>query len=129
MYSIHPDIYIECDNSSVSKPVKGERPQCNDCKSNITNLKKRLRWTQGTLLQKQDSSLVSKIDNRLLKISQFQKFQMFTNRLQSIFRMTAKEYRILIKVIVFVVNNLYEENKNNIKDFVENRKLLEVYAK
>ncbi|RHZ64118.1 hypothetical protein Glove_326g224 [Diversispora epigaea] len=81
-----------------------------------------IKFTQA-LLQKQDSSLVGKIDDRLLKIPRFQKFQMFTNGLQSIFRMTAKEYRILMKVMVFVVDNLYEENKNNVKNFVENRKL------
>ncbi|RHZ75790.1 hypothetical protein Glove_209g4 [Diversispora epigaea] len=74
-------------------------------------------------------SLVDKIDDRLSKIPRFQKFQMFTNGLQSISRMTAKEYRILMKVMVFVVDNLYEENKNNVEDFVENRKLSEVYAK
>ncbi|RHZ69448.1 hypothetical protein Glove_283g69 [Diversispora epigaea] len=87
-----------------------------------------IKFTQA-LLQKQDSSLVGKIDDRLSKIPRFQKFQMFTNGLQSIFRMTAKEYRILMKVMVFVVDNLYEENKNNVEDFVENRKLSEVYAK
>ncbi|RHZ80517.1 hypothetical protein Glove_134g23 [Diversispora epigaea] len=78
-----------------------------------------------TLLQKQDNSLVSKIDDRLSKIPRFQKFQMFINGLQSISRMTAKEYRILMKVMVFVVDNLYEENKNNVENFVENRKLSE----
>ncbi|RHZ88405.1 hypothetical protein Glove_23g140 [Diversispora epigaea] len=87
-----------------------------------------IEFTQ-VLLQKQDSSLVNKIDNRLSKIPRFQKFQMFTNGLQSISRMTAKEYRILIKVMVFVVDNLYKENENNVKNFVENKKLLEVYAK
>ncbi|RHZ85461.1 hypothetical protein Glove_65g52 [Diversispora epigaea] len=87
-----------------------------------------IKFTQA-LLQKQDSSLVGKIDDRLSKIPRFQKFQMFTNGLQLIFRITAKEYRILMKVMVFVVDNLYEENKNNVEDFVENRKLSEVYAK
>ncbi|RHZ52790.1 hypothetical protein Glove_457g41 [Diversispora epigaea] len=87
-----------------------------------------IEFTQA-LLQKQDSSLVNKIDNRLSKIPQFQKFQMFTNGLQSISRMTAKEYRILMKVMVFVVDNLYKENENNVENFVENKKLSEVYAK
>ncbi|RHZ77337.1 hypothetical protein Glove_180g64 [Diversispora epigaea] len=87
-----------------------------------------IKFTQ-TFLQKQDSSLVGKIDNRLSKISRFQKFQMFTNGLQSISRMIAKEYKILMKVMVFVVDNLYKKNKNNVKDFVENRKLSEVYIK
>ncbi|RHZ81799.1 hypothetical protein Glove_117g343 [Diversispora epigaea] len=86
------------------------------------------KFTQA-LLQKQDSSLVNKIDDRLSKIPRFQKFQMFTNGLQSISRMTAKEYRILMKVMVFVVDNLYKENENNVENFVENKKLLEVYAK
>ncbi|RHZ51705.1 hypothetical protein Glove_475g6 [Diversispora epigaea] len=81
------------------------------------------------LLQKQDSSLVGKIDDKLSKIPRFQKFQIFTIGLQSISRMTAKEYKILMKVMVFVVDNLYEENKNNVEDFVENRKLSEVYTK
>ncbi|RHZ48533.1 hypothetical protein Glove_547g39 [Diversispora epigaea] len=63
-----------------------------------------IKFTQ-TLLQKQDSSLVGKIDDRLSKIPRFQKF--------------------LMKVMIFMVDNLYEENKNN----VENRKLSEVYAK
>ncbi|RHZ49858.1 hypothetical protein Glove_510g36 [Diversispora epigaea] len=87
-----------------------------------------IEFTQA-LLQKQDSSLVNKIDNRLSKISRFQKFQMFTNGLQSISRMTAKEYRILMKVMVFVVDNLYKKNENNVENFVENKKLSEVYAK
>ncbi|RHZ82132.1 hypothetical protein Glove_114g203 [Diversispora epigaea] len=87
-----------------------------------------LEFTQA-LLQKQDSSLVNKIDNRLSKIPRFQKFQMFTNGLQSISRMTAKEYRILMKVMVFVVDNFYKENENNVENFVENKKLSEVYAK
>ncbi|RHZ84123.1 hypothetical protein Glove_85g60 [Diversispora epigaea] len=82
-----------------------------------------IKFTQA-LFQKQDSSLVGKIDDRLSKIPRFQKFQMFTNELQLIFRMTVKEYRILMKIMIFVVDNLYEENKNNVKDFVENRKLL-----
>ncbi|RHZ76054.1 hypothetical protein Glove_207g35 [Diversispora epigaea] len=43
--------------------------------------------------------------------------------------MTAKEYRILMKVMVFVVDNSYKENENNVENFVENKKLSEVYAK
>ncbi|RHZ44821.1 hypothetical protein Glove_709g88 [Diversispora epigaea] len=70
-----------------------------------------IEFTQA-LLQKQDSSLVNKIDNRLLKIPRFQKFQI-----------------ILMKVMVFVVDNLYKENENNVENFVENKKLSEVYAK
>jgi hypothetical protein len=85
-------------------------------------------FTQA-LLNKQDSSLVGEIDCRLSKIPRFQELKIFANGLQSISRMTAKEYRILMKVMVFVVDNLYKENKNNVENFVENKKLAEVYVK
>ncbi|RHZ79347.1 hypothetical protein Glove_149g119 [Diversispora epigaea] len=44
--SIYPNVCIEYGNPSVSKLAKSERPQCNDYKSNVTNSKKCLRWTQ-----------------------------------------------------------------------------------
>lgn len=81
------------------------------------------------LLRKQDSSLVGEIDRRLSKIPRFQELKRFTKGLQSIARMTAKEYRALMKVMVFVVDNLYKGNKNNVENFVENQKLSEVFAK
>jgi hypothetical protein len=87
-----------------------------------------IEFTQA-LLRKQDSSLVGEIDHRLSEIPRFQELKIFTNGLQSISRMTAKEYRILMKVMVFVVDSLYKENINNVENFVENKKLSEVYAK
>lgn len=87
-----------------------------------------IEFTQA-LLHKQDSSLAGKIDRRLSEIPRFQKLKIYANGLQSISRMTAKEYRILMKIMVFVVDNLYTENKNNVENFVENKKLAEVYVK
>lgn len=87
-----------------------------------------IEFTQA-LLRKQDSSLVNEIDHRLSEIPRFRELKIFTNGLQSISRMTAMEYRILMKVMIFVVDNLYKENKNNVEDFVENKKLSEIYVK
>ena len=33
-----------------------------------------------------------------------------------------------MKVMVFVVDNLYEENTKNIKNFINNKKLVELYV-
>ena len=64
-----------------------------------------------------------------MKIPQFQELKRFTKGLQLIIKMTTKEYRALMKVMIFVVDNLYKGNKNNIENFVENQKLLEVFTK
>lgn len=41
--------------------------------------------------------------------------------------MTANEYRSLMKVMVFVVDNLYGENIENIENFVNNSNLAKLY--
>src|SRR6185295_4556826 len=44
---IYLDVCIECGSPNVSKPAKGEHPQCNNC-NNVTNSKKkRFKWKQG----------------------------------------------------------------------------------
>jgi len=48
--------------------------------------------------------------------------KIFTNRIQS--RLTANEYRNLIKVIIFVLDNLYDDTE----DFVKNKDLAKVYV-
>lgn len=39
----------------------------------------------------------------------------------------ANEYYNLMKIIVFVVNNLYKENTNNVENFVKNKDLTKLY--
>ena len=34
-----------------------------------------------------------------------------------------------MKVMVFVVDNLYEENTKNVKNYINNKKLVEIYEK
>ena len=55
------------------------------------------------------------MDRRLVKIPRFNNLKIFKNGLQSISRLTANEYRDLMKVMVFVIDNLYNENINSIK--------------
>ena len=75
------------------------------------------------------NSLVDEMDRRLAKIPRFTNLKIFKNGLQSISRLTANEYRDLMKVMVFVIDNLYNENSNSIENFVTNTDLVKVYKK
>ncbi|GBC41082.2 hypothetical protein GLOIN_2v1784003 [Rhizophagus irregularis DAOM 181602=DAOM 197198] len=46
---------------------------------------------------------------------------------ESIARLTANEYRSLMKVMVFVIDNLYDENNNEADNFVNNDDLAKLY--
>ena len=75
------------------------------------------------------NSLVDEMDCRLIKIPRFNNLKIFKNGLQSISRLTANEYHNLMKVMVFIIDNLYNENINSIENFVTNTDLAKVYEK
>jgi hypothetical protein len=62
------------------------------------------------LLQLKDNSLVDEMDQRLAAIPRHPGLKIFKKGLQSIAQLTAKEYRNLMKVMVFVVDELYDKN-------------------
>ena len=62
------------------------------------------------LLQLKDNSLVDEMNQRLTVIPQHPGLKIFKKGLQSIAQLTAKEYRNLMKVMVFVVDELYDKN-------------------
>ena len=66
--------------------------------------------------------LVDEIDRWLAEIPRFPELKIFTNRIQ--LRLTANEYCNLIKVMIFVVDNLYDDTE----DFVKNKDLTKVYV-
>ena len=74
-----------------------------------------------------DNILVDKINRRLAAIPRFPDLKIFSNGLQSIARLTANEYRSLMKVMIFVVDNLYDGNNNAVKNFVTNDDLTKLY--
>lgn len=71
--------------------------------------------------------LVEKIDRRLAAIPRFPDLKIYSNGLQSIARLTANEYRSLMKVMIFVVDNLYDENNGSVENFVYNHNLTKLY--
>ena len=71
--------------------------------------------------------LVNKIDRRLAAIPRFPDLKIFSNGLQSIARLTANEYRNLMKVMLFVIDNLYDGNDDEVENFVSNYDLAKLY--
>jgi hypothetical protein len=66
------------------------------------------------------ASILDKIDNRLANIPRYPELKIFKNGIQSLARLTAKEYRNLMKIMIFVLDNL-------ISDESLNKKLLLLY--
>jgi len=71
--------------------------------------------------------LVNEIDRRLAAIPRFPDLKIFSNGLQSIARLTANEYRSLMKVMIFVIDNLYDRIDGEVENFVSNYDLSKLY--
>ena len=82
-------------------------------------------YTREILKNQFSNSLMDEIDRRLAAIPRFPGLKIFTNGLQA--RLTANEYRSLMKVMVFVIDNLYKENINHIDNFIKNKDLTQLY--
>jgi len=86
-----------------------------------------IEYTRELLKKQHGNSLVDELDRRLAAIPRFPGLKIFTNGLQSIARLTADEHRNLMKVMVFVVDNLYKENIKGVENFIKNKDLTQLY--
>ena len=82
-------------------------------------------FTQNLIRFQHGNIYVDKMDHRIAKIPRFTGLKIFANGLKSIARLTAKEYRDLMKVMIFVMDNLYEDK--NVENFVKNEDLVKIY--
>ena len=72
-------------------------------------------------------ALVDELNYRLSEIPRYQDLKIFSNGLQ-IARLTANEYRNLMKVMVFVLDNLYSKNDKGVNNFISNNDLVKLYV-
>ncbi len=56
-----------------------------------------------------EDSLLEEMDHRLAAIPHYSSLKIFSNNLKSIARLTASKYHNLMKVIIFVIDNLYKK--------------------
>src|SRR5947199_9966503 len=75
------------------------------------------------------NKLVEEVDRCLAAIPHFSGIKIFSNGLQSIARLTANEYRSLMKVMLFVIDNLYVGNDKEVENFVSNNNLAILYIR
>ncbi|KAF0528486.1 hypothetical protein F8M41_013112 [Gigaspora margarita] len=82
--------------------------------------KHQINFTCSLLKEKYRASILDTIDNRLANIPRFSELKIFKNSIQSLARITTNKYRNLMKVMIFVLDNL------NIDKSIQN-KLLKLY--
>ena len=86
-----------------------------------------IEFTCDLLRLQHSNELVNELNYRLSEIPRYQNLKIFSNGLE-IARLTANEYRSLMKVMVFVVDNLYDRNDKEVKNFISNNDLVELYV-
>ena len=86
-------------------------------------------YTRKIIKAQHEDSLLEEMDHRLAAIPHYSSLKIFSNNLKSIARLTASKYHNLMKVIIFIVDNLYEKNTKNIENFIKNNDLTELYKK
>ena len=79
------------------------------------------------LLKLHDNKLVDELDRRLAMIPRYPDLKVFPKGLQSIARLTASEYRSLMKDMIFVIDNLYGKNDKMMEHFINNNNLMMLY--
>src|ERR1043166_151572 len=70
-----------------------------------------LEFTREYLQQKVNAKAVKEMDYRLCAISRYLGLIILKNGLENVLKFTANDYRNIMKVIIFVIDNLYENYK------------------
>ena len=79
-----------------------------------------ITFTYNLLKQSYGASILDKVNKKLANIPRFPELKIFKNGIQLLSRITANEYHNLMKIMIFVLDNL------NISE-VLNKKLLNLY--
>ena len=70
-----------------------------------------LEFTREYLQHKVNAKAVKEMDHRLCAISQYPGLIILKNGLENISKFTANDYRNIMKVIIFIIDNLYVNYK------------------
>ena len=86
-----------------------------------------IEFTREYLKNIRGTSTVNEMDRRLSNIPRFSGLKIFSHGIQSIARLTANEYKDLMKIMIFVIDNLYSDNIQNAEYYINNRELASLY--
>ncbi|RHZ90130.1 hypothetical protein Glove_7g26 [Diversispora epigaea] len=86
-----------------------------------------LSFTKALILEQCRKSFIDKMNNRIKLIPHYQDLKSFSNSFLHLTLLTASEYRSLMKIMIFIVDNLYQDSKR--PNFIKNNKIIEIYLK
>ncbi|RHZ58157.1 hypothetical protein Glove_375g76 [Diversispora epigaea] len=86
-----------------------------------------LSFTKALILEQCGKSFIDKMNNRIKLIPHYQDLKSFSNGFLHLTLLTASEYRSLMKIMIFIVDNLYQDSKR--PNFIKNNKITEIYLK
>ncbi|RHZ74386.1 hypothetical protein Glove_225g45 [Diversispora epigaea] len=86
-----------------------------------------LSFTKALILEQCGKSFIDKMNNRIKLIPHYQDLKSFSNGFLHLTLLTTSEYRSLMKIMIFIVDNLYQDSKR--PNFIKNNKITEIYLK
>ncbi|RHZ80811.1 hypothetical protein Glove_132g86 [Diversispora epigaea] len=86
-----------------------------------------LNFTKILINKQCGKSFIDKINNRVKLIPRYKDLKSFPNGFLHLALLTASEYRSLMKIMIFIVDELYEDSGS--PNFIKNNKITEVYLK
>ena len=87
-----------------------------------------LEFTREYLQQKVNNKAVKEMDHRLCAIPRYPGLIVLKNGLENISKFTANDYRNIMKVIIFVIDNLYYDNYDK-EDGISCNRLCNIFYK
>ncbi|RHZ47345.1 hypothetical protein Glove_585g31 [Diversispora epigaea] len=86
-----------------------------------------LNFTKILINKQCGKSFIDKMNNRVKLIHHYKDLKSFPNGFLHLTLLTASEYRSLMKIMIFIVDELYEDSGS--LNFIKNNKITEVYLK
>ncbi|RHZ86070.1 hypothetical protein Glove_55g13 [Diversispora epigaea] len=86
-----------------------------------------LNFTKILINKQCGKSVIDEMNRRITKIPRYKDLKLFPNSFLHLTLLTASEYRSLMKIMIFIVDELYEDSRS--PNFIKNNKITEVYLK
>ncbi len=86
-----------------------------------------IEFTLDFLKLQYGNKLIDKLNCYLAIISYYSNLKIFPKELQSITKLIVSKYQSLIKVMIFVIDNLYGKNDKMIEHFINNNNFTKLY--
>jgi hypothetical protein len=86
-----------------------------------------LSFTKALILKQCGNSVIDEMNRRVTLIPHYQDLKSFSNGFLHLTLLTASEYRSLMKIMIFIIDNLYQDSKR--LNFIKNNKITEIYLK